>query len=117
MPQAAERADHFDLLLQWQGALLTWELPFQPLLEDSSTAARRLPDHRLIYLDFSGPLSESRGHVQQVDSGLLNWLAPPEAQADAWTAVLTQSTARWWLRMTAPDSKGSDWVVEWRLLR
>ncbi|MFN9876929.1 MAG: hypothetical protein ACK557_00505 [Planctomycetota bacterium] len=123
LPPAAERSDHFDLLLEWRGALLTWELPIRPLLIDQTTAARRLPDHRLVYLDYSGPLTENRGHVQLVDTGFLTWIQTPDAALESWTATLTQPAAvtqpapRWCLSLASPAPQRTDWVVDWRRLR
>lgn len=32
-------------------------------------AAERLPDHRRLYLDYEGPVSGGRGHVEQLSTG------------------------------------------------
>ena len=60
-------------MLENQGVLLTWELPKLPpgALPASfeQLGIRRLPDHRIDYLEYEGPVSNGRGTVQRVDSG------------------------------------------------
>lgn len=34
----------------------------------------RLPDHRVIYLDYEGAISDGRGSVSRLASGTLEWL-------------------------------------------
>lgn len=114
LPASSTRADHFDLLLEWHGKLLTWELLLQPLQADHRTFAARLPDHRLFYLDYSGPLSDDRGQVQAVAAGQLRWETAPDSNAPVWVARLTQPDASWRLRLVAPTAGDSGWVVEWQ---
>jgi hypothetical protein len=68
------RGDHWDLMLQDQDRLLTWELMRRPEAGMTITA-KRLPDHRLAYLDFEGALSENRGIVSRWEKGRLLWLS------------------------------------------
>ena len=67
---------HYDLMLQHGRALATWQLPASPegLRVGQSLAARHLPDHRLEYLTYRGPVSRGRGEVQPLDQGALNYL-------------------------------------------
>ncbi|OHB77845.1 MAG: hypothetical protein A2W31_00780 [Planctomycetes bacterium RBG_16_64_10] len=52
-----------------QGATLrTWALPQRPD-RDGMTMADALPNHRLEYLDYEGPVSHGRGTVTRWDSG------------------------------------------------
>lgn len=46
--------------------------PFQQ--PDGAFEAQRLADHRRAYLDFEGPLSGNRGHVQRLASGTVEAL-------------------------------------------
>src|SRR5262245_47568759 len=47
-----------------------------------ATAARRIGDHRLDYLDYEGPLSGNRGRVARWDAGWFAWRADePETTA------------------------------------
>jgi len=34
----------------------------------------RLPNHRSLYLDYEGPVSENRGNVTKLATGTLQWL-------------------------------------------
>jgi hypothetical protein len=62
------RGLHFDFMLERGEVLKTWELPAEPQA-GCETPARPLPDHRLAYLDYEGPLSGDRGRVTQWDRG------------------------------------------------
>jgi DNA polymerase Ligase (LigD) len=59
---------HFDLMLEVGAKLRTWRLTTPP------EAGRAMPaeasfDHRLLYLDYEGPISGDRGHVRRWDTG------------------------------------------------
>jgi len=93
-PPDYEKPSHWDLMLQQGDSLATWELRELPaswtrLLElqqvsvqqaatVKSVTAIRLPDHRLAYLDFAGPLSRDRGEVCRCDSGAYKILKQQE---------------------------------------
>ena len=68
MPADAGRPDHWDFMLERDDNLATWALESRPDLSEF-TSAIRLANHRLRYLDYEGPISGSRGHVTQFDSG------------------------------------------------
>lgn len=75
---------HFDFMLESAGALKTWALPQapQPGLE---MPCEVLPDHRLAYLDYEGPISGDRGAVTRWDRGTYSI----ERQSDAeWVVTL-----------------------------
>lgn len=64
--------EHWDLMLERGGVLMTWQLPRNPSEGDClPLAARRIRDHRKAYLDYEGIVSGNRGHVKRVDQGLL----------------------------------------------
>lgn len=67
-PPHAERGTHYDLMLELDGKLLTWAIP-EPPRAGLQTAVTKLPDHRLAYLDYEGPISGDRGEVRRVDAG------------------------------------------------
>ena len=59
---------HWDVMLEVGDVLRTWSLV--PLTKTSfSVPAKRLPDHRLAYLDYEGEISGGRGTVKRVDTG------------------------------------------------
>jgi len=59
---------HWDFMLEKGMSLATWSLPEPP---DSAhpITAEALPDHRLAYLDYEGPVSGGRGSVTRWDRG------------------------------------------------
>ena len=62
------RSSHFDLLLEQNERLITFELQQLPI-PGEKIVVRPLPDHRLVYLEYEGPISGDRGHVTQWTSG------------------------------------------------
>lgn len=102
---------HWDLMLESEGVLRTWRLLAEPE-PDVVIGAEPLPDHRLAYLDYEGPVSEERGTVEQWDRGLhqtrqtpqrivstisgqrlglCRIVISPEGPADPWTFYLRRS--------------------------
>lgn len=59
---------HWDLLLQGETSARTWRLLRKPCLNEP-ISAEPLPAHRLLYLDYEGPISNNRGMVQRVLAG------------------------------------------------
>ncbi len=64
---------HWDLMLEQADALRTWRLK-QPPDTQGPIAAEALPDHRLAYLDYEGPVSGDRGTVTRWDAGTYEML-------------------------------------------
>jgi hypothetical protein len=58
---------HWDLMLEAAGALRTWRLADPPT---GPVSAEPLPDHRVEYLDYEGPVSGDRGQVRRWDAGM-----------------------------------------------
>jgi hypothetical protein len=67
-PPESGRGLHWDLMLESGGALRTWALAEEPQ-PGKTIAAEPLPDHRLDYLDYEGPISRNRGRVVRWDHG------------------------------------------------
>jgi hypothetical protein len=63
-----DAGSHYDLMLEVGGVLKTWSLS-EPPEADREVACRSLPDHRLAYLDYEGPISGGRGSVKRWDQG------------------------------------------------
>lgn len=59
---------HYDLMIEWGGMLRTWRLDRIPT-EPASIPATPLPDHRMDYLEYEGPVSGGRGVVSRIDFG------------------------------------------------
>lgn len=80
---------HWDLLLEHGSACRTWRLTAPPG-DGDAIRAEPLPDHRLAYLDYEGPVSGGRGAVSRWDAGRFVWLRATEECA----AVLLEGR-RW----------------------
>ena len=59
---------HWDFMLEQGESLRTWRLSAEPN-SGGEISAEPLPDHRLEYLDYEGPVSGERGEVTQWDRG------------------------------------------------
>lgn len=63
---------HWDLMLECGPILRTWRLS-APLAAGSEITATATFDHRLIYLDYEGPISGGRGCVNRHAFGTFTW--------------------------------------------
>ncbi|HEX4146638.1 MAG TPA: DNA polymerase ligase N-terminal domain-containing protein [Pirellulales bacterium] len=79
MPAGAERATHWDFMLETPEGLRTWALANEPD-GGEPTAADALAPHRAEYLTFEGPVSGGRGTVTQWDAGSFRWQRDDEAE-------------------------------------
>jgi hypothetical protein len=79
MPVESGRRSHWDLMLETNQRLRTWALA-EPPQPESVVAASWLPDHRLAYLDYEGPVSGNRGTVRHWDEGTYQVLAREETR-------------------------------------
>ncbi len=77
-PPHYEKPSHWDFMLESDGVLRTWELRELPkawavllgeVAGSATVEALPLPDHRLAYLDYEGPISGGRGSVRCCDRG------------------------------------------------
>jgi hypothetical protein len=59
---------HWDLMLESESVLRTWRLAV-PLGPGAAIAAEAVFDHRLLYLDYEGPISGDRGRVVRWERG------------------------------------------------
>ena len=62
---------HWDFMLEFGPVLRAWALQDEPMMgvPGNIIEAAALPDHRLAYLDYEGPVSGGRGRVECCDSG------------------------------------------------
>jgi DNA polymerase Ligase (LigD) len=65
---------HLDLFLEAGGVVRSWRL-LAPLAAGAVVLAEPTGDHRLLYLDYEGPVSGDRGSVTRVDGGTFIWEA------------------------------------------
>jgi hypothetical protein len=63
---------HWDLMLECGAVLRTWRLAEFPRA-GAEIAATAVFDHRLVYLDYEGPISGGRGSVIRRASGAFVW--------------------------------------------
>ena len=63
---------HWDLFLEAGNVSRTWRL-LEPLRPGTDVIAEPIGDHRLLYLDYEGPVSGNRGTVARVDVGTFSW--------------------------------------------
>lgn len=61
---------HWDLLLESGDTLKTWRLAQPPGPNTHRIEATEIADHRLLYLDYEGPVSGERGVVKRWDGGV-----------------------------------------------
>ena len=59
---------HWDFMLETGAVLQTWKLADVPKPGVVISAVESL-DHRLMYLDYEGPISDGRGSVSRWDAG------------------------------------------------
>ena len=67
-------ARHWDLLLEAGPVLRAWRLLAEPG-PGVAVPAEANADHRLLYLDYEGPVPVGRGRVSRWDAGTFEWLA------------------------------------------
>ena len=68
---------HWDLLLEEKSTARTWRLLRKPCLSEP-IAAQPLPPHRLLYLDYEGPVGNDRGYVERILAGTYEADSPSE---------------------------------------
>jgi len=104
-PPGYRQGLHWDLMLEEGERLLTWALEKEPE-PGSAIAATKLPDHRLAYLDYEGPVSGERGRVTRVASGEFTWLTRDE---NAVAVVLHVDTQH--VRLDLRRESGERWIA------
>jgi hypothetical protein len=97
---------HWDLMLQVGAALKTWRLP-QPPAPGRSMPALSLPDHRLDYLEYEGPVSGKRGAVIRCAGGVYQWAEGGEIGQDRAVIILFGRTQNLRLEMLP----GEPWTM------
>lgn len=97
---------HWDLMLEDGAVLRTWRLP-APLRPGEAFTALRSFDHRLLYLDYEGPISGGRGQVIRRERGDFVWQVQ---DADHIEVYLSGERARGVLRLE--QEEGETWRGE-----
>lgn len=86
---------HWDFMLEQAGVLKTWRLDFEPVSNKWITATP-LPDHRIEYLNYEGPVSGNRGEVTQWDAG--TYAISSKFPRETWV-LLSGNRGKWQVRM------------------
>lgn len=103
---------HWDFMLERDGTLQTWRLDRQPSLdEEVRIAAAALPDHRITYLEYEGPVSGDRGSVVRVDRGEFAFVS---CQAESIVIELQGTLLQGEVRMTARAADSGEWQFDYR---
>ncbi len=107
MPDSADRASHCDLLLEQGAVCLTWALQLSEAeiialgKKDNRKVrppihARRLKDHRLLYLDYEGPIRGNRGSVACLVRGNCHWIEATDTKVRVRLSGSSLSTSQNW---------------------
>ncbi|WP_417394445.1 DNA polymerase ligase N-terminal domain-containing protein [Gimesia chilikensis] len=106
---------HWDLMLEEGDVLKTWRLPQPPEIDPASDetsldlTAEALPDHRLVYLEYEGPVSGDRGEVSRWDRGTFTLL---ERSEDQLVALLTGEELAGRITLKKQDSENR-WTLNY----
>jgi hypothetical protein len=107
MPADSPRPTHWDLMLEDGGVLRTWALVVAPEV-GTAIRARALPDHRLAYLTYEGPVSGNRGHVTRWDQGGFHWIERSERSL---RISVAGQRLQGEIRLTRDETIADDWQV------
>jgi hypothetical protein len=105
---------HWDFLVEAGSVLRAWRLLSEPR-PDTDIAAEPNFDHRLLYLDYEGPLSRDRGSVSRWDAGDCDWLLEESERVEielrgtklTGRAVLRRENEGWVFRVYCPTPTGA----------
>jgi DNA polymerase Ligase (LigD) len=86
---------HWDLLLETGEVAWTWRLLDEPG-PNRAIRAERIGNHRLLYLDYEGPVSGNRGCVTRWDTGTYRVTQESESEL---TVALTGARREWTIRL------------------
>jgi hypothetical protein len=98
---------HWDLMLEADDVLQTWRLANPPEMESGPIYATALGDHRIMYLEYEGPVSGNRGAVRRWDAGLFD--EEPESLPLARKLILKGTRLHG--RILLEQIEGTSWIV------
>ena len=99
--------NHWDLMLEEAEKLTTWQVPCHP--DDwfgKSIECQKIFDHRCIYLEYEGPLSNNRGCVKRVVAGKYRIL---KKNKNYWLLSLSSDMLKGTLKLT--NVKNDIWYL------
>jgi len=101
---------HWDLMLQQENALITWQIPLCPSQwHGKPVPCRKIFDHRLKYLTYEGPLSQNRGFVKIYAAGNYQIL---DSAKNYWRINLHSDNIRG--NMTLEGVQDDQWQLCWQ---
>ena len=100
---------HWDLMLEAGEVLQTWRLAQAPA-PGVAIEATALGDHRLIYLEYEGPVSGDRGVVKRWDAGEFTEDAGPNTA----TRTLMVRGSRIQGKVELKRAEADRWTFLWR---
>jgi len=101
--------DHWDIMLEHGAALATWKLGADPLgVRALPVQGTRIQDHRKAYLDYTGPVSGDRGHVERRDAGSCRIV---RSETDQWTFTLDGGNLAGEFRLKRSESDPAAWTL------
>lgn len=110
---------HWDLMLEKRESLLTFQLLALPTGSqidlEPRLRAKRIADHRLVYLDYEGPISGNRGSVSQVAAGMYRTSNRAENSLIRLELAAKQLHALIEFREVQPEETTELQILEWRL--
>lgn len=106
LEHAGHGARHWDLMLESGDALATWALE-RPPEAGVPVAAKALPDHRVAYLEYEGPISGDRGTVVRWDAGEYRLLSRSDVE---WIALLNGGSLVGRMRLTRSADVPEQWT-------
>jgi len=98
---------HWDFLLEEDAGCRTWRLLNDPESASDGIKAESLPLHRLMYLDYEGPVSGGRGTVVQWDRGTFVWRVNEPAVCE-----MILSGTRWQGLFRLEKTQDQSWTVK-----
>lgn len=90
---------HWDLLLEAGAVAWTWRLLDEPG-PGREVRTERIGDHRLLYLNYEGPVSGNRGQVTRWDTGTYRIVEESEEQL---LVLLSGMRGEWQLMLGKPS--------------
>lgn len=100
---------HWDFLVEAGETLRAWRLLSEPRTGCAIPAEPSAP-HRLLYLDYEGPVSAGRGSVTRWDAGSCNWYTDEPERVELAVrgaklrgrAAIRRAGEGWWFGLTGP---------------
>ncbi len=96
---------HYDLMLESGDTLKTWQMDSPPDQIPQTTI--KIQDHRLIYLEYEGEISNNRGSVKIWDKGEISIL---EESDTAWSIAMEGTLLKGTYRLMTDDKIKWIWI-------